>query len=351
MTNNTLQLTKQEQEELGEKHLEMLREKGVEIETIEKPTIDIFTISIHDTSTFTKVFETIKKFNNEVKIEVTPDYLRVMLLDPATVAMVQFKISEPIISYDKDLVQQEPYVFYVNVNTLLSAVVLGGEKPTNKLHIEKDALVCESLHTDVDKCLVTSIALLDLEVENRKFLELDKPMACFDIDTGLFANAIYEADKKCVSQSVNLHFHEDTMVLIYQTSDHKDLYSKYYVPTIAVHKSAEDMLDELKSEDLEFSPPSYLLNTYSAEYLKKVFMKKYGFPALFGRCTLSMCDQHPLFLHGEVDGLVLDYVLAPRIHSDEDNPACVVVEGYDIAGDIRLLKKKSEENVDEGDEV
>ncbi len=229
----------------------------------------------------------ISELVNEVTFNVKKDYIEVIAMDPANVAMVVFKLmSSAFVDYQV----AEDTVLSVNLDQMKQ--ILKRCKPSDSLTLELDE---NKLYIKLkgESNRVFHISLLDIEEQKQKVPDLKFPVTVQTL-TYLFNDAI--EDMGVVSDAV----------LFTAEPDKLTVHSSGNLSSAKVDfASDEDTKIELDGEKIK--------SKYSIEYLKKIV--KGG--SLSNAVTLQFGNDYPLRSEYKVlDKLSLVTILAPRVAND-----------------------------------
>lgn len=219
---------------------------------------------------------------NEAKFKIVPEYIEMVALDPANVAMVIFKMfSSAFIEYSIE----EPLEIGINLNNLKS--ILRRAKPNDMLSIEVEENKLQI--TLKGKATRTfSIPLIDMEGQENKIPDLQFT-AKVSTNSDILNEAIEDID--VVSEGVT--FIADNKKLIIQGEG--DL-SKVKV--------------EIKDdENTKIESTEVLKAKYSVEYFKKMIAAG----KISDKVLLQFARDYPIKLEYKViDKIMLGFILAPR---------------------------------------
>ncbi len=222
----------------------------------------------------------------ETKFRVGKDFIEIVAMDPANVAMVIFRMpSNSFAEYDVS----EDTVLSMNLQDFKQVLkraklndVLTLEKADNKLKVILKEKNTRTFY----------LPLLDLEDKPLKIPELSAK-ASVSL-TGVLLNEAVE-DMDIVSESVTLTLNSKSFII----SATGDL------------KNADVVIN--KDENVKISADEEHKSKYSIEYLKKMIQGN----KLVSTATLKFSNDYPLTLeYAEKDKLSLTFILAPRVDND-----------------------------------
>jgi proliferating cell nuclear antigen PCNA len=222
----------------------------------------------------------------ETRIRVMKDYIELVSMDPANVAMVIFKMpSSCFAEYEV----KEDTVIAINLNNLKQ--VLRRVKPSDVLTIEKAENKLKI--TMKDKNTRTFyLPLIDLEERQQKIPQLTSK-AYVEFSSSILNDAIEDMD--IVGESVIFLIQKD----------------KFTVSATGDLTKAEVVINPDK--DVKIVTETDQKSKYSIEYLKKMMQGS----KLAGKAVLKLSNDYPLTLeYKETDKLSLTFILAPRVDND-----------------------------------
>jgi len=229
----------------------------------------------------------INELVNEVNLKITKDYIELIAMDPANVAMVIFKLlSSAFSEYDVD----EEKILGINLNSFTQ--LLKRVKPSDILTMELDEdrnrLNVILKGTSVRKF---DLALLDIEHREQKI-----PNLTFDANVKtnnlLFNEAIEDMD--VISDSLSLQIADGSL----------------FVKGEGSLSSGKVEITPDQETEIEGSEAK---SKYSVEYLKKMIKGS----KLANEVYLHFGNDYPLKMEYRlVDRLSLVFILAPRVSTD-----------------------------------
>ncbi len=227
----------------------------------------------------------ISELVSETRIYVNKDYLEVIAMDPANVAMVLFKMPSTVFAE----YEVEESVLSINLNNLKQ--ILRRVKNTDVLTLEVKENKLKL--TMKDKSIRTfNLPLLDLEDKKQK-----EPSLEFKSEIKMKSQDFNEAieDVDIVAESVVLGTEAET----FKVSATGDL------------TNAEVSIN--KDEDTFIKSQGDHKSKYSIEYLKKMIQGS----KLANDVNIKFSTDYPLKLeYIEKDRLSLSFILAPRVDND-----------------------------------
>lgn len=236
-----------------------------------------------DSKLLTDSIAIISELVNEARIKITKDYLEIISMDPANVAMTIFKLlSSSFVEYEVKEVKN----ICINLESLKQ--ILKRAKPADTLTIDLDEEKNKLNVTITGESTKTfSLSLIELEEKEQKVPDLKFPVT-ININTLLLDEAI--EDMNIISESVAF-IAEKNKLILKSTSNINSA-------NVEIHLSEELKLD------------AALQSKYSLEYLKK--MVKAG--KLTDKVSVYFDKDYPLKLvYAVQDKLSLSFILAPRI--------------------------------------
>jgi len=229
----------------------------------------------------------ISELVNEVTFNVKKDYIEVIAMDPASVAMIVFKLlSSAFVDYQVE----EETTFSVNLDNLKQ--ILKRAKPSDSISLE---VIENKLYIRLkgDSTRVFHLTLLELEEQKQKVPDL-KFAATIQTSTNLFNEAI--EDMGVVSDAVMFNVEPEKFTV------HSSGNLSSAKVDFAVNDETKVKLDGEKVQ-----------SKYSIEYLRKI--AKGG--SLGNSVVLQFGNDYPLRTEFKVlDKLSLVTILAPRVAND-----------------------------------
>jgi len=223
----------------------------------------------------------------ETKFRITQEFIEIIAMDPANVAMVIFKMPRNTF---KEYEVKEDTTIAINLNNLKQ--VLRRTKPSDKLTLEKTENKLKI--TMKEKTTRTFyLPLIDLEERQQRV-----PQLTTKAQIELLSTTLNEAieDMDIVGESV-----------IFQTID-KD---SFVVSATGDLNRAEVVIKP--DEQVKIESDGNQKSKYSIEYLKKMMQGS----KLATKATIKFSNDYPLILeYVEKDKLSLQFILAPRVDND-----------------------------------
>lgn len=228
----------------------------------------------------------ISELVNEASFKITPDYLELIAMDPANVAMVVFKLfSSAFTEYD---VPKEVDLA-INLNNLKQ--ILRRAKPNDTLTLELGKEEKLKIQLKGTSTRTFSLPLIDIEEKEKKVPQLEFPVS-IEVSSTLIEEAIEDVD--IVAESVSF------------IAEPKKL-------TIAAEGDLSDAKIEILHGDdakIKMTGSDKIKSKYSIEYLKT--MIKAG--KLADTATIQFNSDYPLKItFKEIDKFLLNFILAPRV--------------------------------------
>ena len=231
-------------------------------------------------------FAIISDLVTETRIQITEDYLEVIAMDPANVAMVIFKM--PKIVFAEYQIDEEE-ILAINLNNFKQ--ILRRVKPSDVLTLEK--LENKLKIVMKDKSTKTFyLPLLELEDRKQKVPNLEFK-SIVELPSSALSEAIDDVD--VVSESVALSI-QDNKFKVFASGD---------LTKAEVEMPADDEVLIKTNENHK--------SKYSTEYLKKMMAGT----KISSRVTVKFSNDYPLSLEFlEQDKVSLGFILAPRVDDD-----------------------------------
>jgi len=222
----------------------------------------------------------------ETKFRVGKNFVEIVAMDPANVAMVIFKM--PSNSFAEYVVKEET-VLAMNLANFKQ--VLKRAKPNDVLTLEKTdnklKIILKEKNTRT-----FYLPLIDLEDKPQKIPQL-QAKATVTLPSSVLNEAIEDMD--IVSESVTFNADKKTFIV----SASGDL------------KNADVVIE--KDDSVIINTEDVQKSKYSIEYLKKMIQGG----KLVSKSTLKFSKDYPLTLeYIEQDKLSLSFILAPRVDND-----------------------------------
>ncbi|MCD4666640.1 proliferating cell nuclear antigen (pcna) [archaeon] len=230
----------------------------------------------------------ISELVTEVTIKIDTDKLEIIAMDPATVAMVVFKLlSSSFIDYEIDKPQQ----ISLNLDNLKQ--ILRRAKPSDTLILEVlDSKLKIDLKSDTSRSFELSLINLDEEEQKVPNLTFNTRI---ELPTTLFDEAVEDMD--VVAEAVSFSA---------ETSKFEIAATGNLSSAKVSFKSDDDV--KIETQDQKIS------SKYSLEYLKKIIKGS----KLSNKVIIQFGEDYPLRIDYIVmDKLSLSTILAPRAKTNE----------------------------------
>lgn len=222
----------------------------------------------------------------ETKFRVKKDFIEIIAMDPANVAMVVFKMPSNCFA---EYVVSDDTAIAMNLGSLKQ--VLRRAKPSDVLTLEKTDNKLKIILKDKNT-RTFYLPLIDLEDKPQKVPELNAK-AIVSIPSSVLNDAIEDMD--IVSESVTFKVEKSSLV----------------VSAVGDLKNADVVIE--KGDGVSITSEGTQKSKYSIEYLKKMIQGS----KLVDTATLKFSDDYPLTLEFfERDKLSLMFILAPRVDND-----------------------------------
>jgi len=216
-------------------------------------------------------------------MKVNKDGISLTAVDPASVAMIYFKIPSDLFS-EFSLEKEEE----LGVNLTSLKAVLRRCKPGASLSMEKqDNILKITIRDRIKRDF--SLALIDVESEKK-----DLPHWEFNSVVKLNSEAFVEVIEDCAVVS-------DACTFIAEPN-------KFVVEAHGLNSARA----EFSSDEAEIHSGNSVAR-FSLEYLSK-FIKG---AKVSSKSTLSFSDNHPMRLDFHTGAIILSFVLAPRVEQDD----------------------------------
>jgi proliferating cell nuclear antigen len=246
----------------------------------------VMKLTLADSKYFKESVSIISDLVVEVNLKITPDWIEMIAMDPANVAMVVFKLmGTTFTEYDV----KEPLTIGVNLNNLKQVLKRAKANDQITLEVEANKLKITFKGTTTR---TFQLPLLPAEESEKKEPDL-KFKVTIRTDSSILNDAIEDAD--IVAESVS--FVADSEQLLVQASGDNN-------------KLNID-IDPAKGTELEVAEKSKA--KYSIEYLKKMITGS----KISGKVKIQFSKDYPLRLeYVEKDAVQLVFILAPRVDND-----------------------------------
>ena len=230
----------------------------------------------------------ISELVTEGRFKITTDAIELVAMDPANVAMVIFKLfSSAFTEYDV----KEQLEIAINLNDLKQILRRAKLNDTLTLEMDENKLKVQLRGTSIR---TFSLPIIELEEKEQKIPSLNFPVS-ITTTAEILNDAIEDAD--IVAESVSFIAEQDKLMV----QGEGDL-SKAHIEIKAGEetKIASEKEDKVKAK-------------YSIEYLKKMISGS----KIANNVTIKFDKDYPLKLEfKEVDRVLLNFILAPRVEND-----------------------------------
>jgi proliferating cell nuclear antigen len=224
----------------------------------------------------------------EAKFRITSDYLELVAMDPANVAMVIFRLlSSSFAEYNVES-ETEIGLNLVNFKQILKRV---GPNDSLTLEVQDTKL---NVKIEGSATRTFSIPLLDMEERNQKVPELNFPVKV-STDASLLTSTIEDAD--IVAESVAFSVMDKKFIVAAEGDLSK---ANIEIPSDDLTVISSESDDSVKAK-------------YSIEYLKKMISGS----KVSSKVDIMFNTDYPLKLEYKVvDKMLLAFILAPRVEND-----------------------------------
>jgi proliferating cell nuclear antigen len=228
----------------------------------------------------------ISELVSETRLRVMKDYIELVAMDPANVAMVIFRMpSSGFAEYEV----KEDTVLAMNLGSLKQ--ILRRVKPSDVLTLEKADNKLKVIMKD-KSTKTFYLPLIDLEERQQKIPNLTAK-ATVEFPSSVLTETIEDMD--IVGESVTFLIQKD----------------KLTVSAAGDMTKGEVVINSDK--DVKITTETDQKSKYSIEYLKKMMLGS----KLAGKAVLKLSNDYPLTLeYKETDKLSLTFILAPRVDND-----------------------------------
>ena len=243
-------------------------------------------LTLADAKYFKESMSIISDLVVEVNLKITPDWIEMLAMDPANVAMVIFKLmGSTFTEYDV----KEPVTIGVNLNNLKQVIKRAKSNDQITLEIDANKLKVTFKGTTTR---TFHLPLLPPEESDKKEPDL-KFKATIQTDSSILSDAIEDAD--IVAESVVF------------TADN----GEFSVQATGDNNKVTIDIDPAKGTEIEVTEKARA--KYSIEYLKKMIAGG----KLASKVKLQFAKDYPLRLeYVEKDSVQLVFILAPRVDND-----------------------------------
>ncbi len=228
----------------------------------------------------------ISELVNETRIKVNKDGLELVAMDPANVAMVNFRLlSSAFAEYQVD----SDVDIAINLNNFKQ--ILRRAKPNDVLQLEvaEDRLVVQLKANSVR---TFSLPIIDIEEKEQKVPSLEFPIKV-EMTSDNLNQAVEDVD--IIADAVS--FIADSAML--------SLKAEGDLNTASIDIKAGD--------DITIEAQTAVKSKYSVEYLKKMIQGS----KLADKVTVQFNKDYPLKLsYTEIDKVLLEFILAPRVENE-----------------------------------
>jgi len=226
----------------------------------------------------------ISELVTEVRIKINKEGINLTAIDPANVAMIYFKI--PASLFSEFEIEKEEEILGVNLNNLKA--VLRRCKPGAALVLQKqENMLNLGIKDRVKRDF--SLALIEIDAE-----EKDLPSWEFNSVVHINSDTFVEVIEDCAIVS-------DACTFIAEPN-------KFVVEAQGLNSARA----EFNSDEAEIHSGNSTAR-FSLEYLSK-FIKG---AKISNKATLSFSDNHPMRLDFHTGGVILSFVLAPRVEQED----------------------------------
>ncbi|HIH49567.1 TPA: proliferating cell nuclear antigen (pcna) [Candidatus Woesearchaeota archaeon] len=225
---------------------------------------------------------------NEARFKVTPDAVELIAMDPASVAMVVFKLlSSAFIEYNV----KQPETLCINLSNLKQ--ILRRAKPNDMVTLELDDNKLK-IQLKSNNIRTFHLPLIDMEEKEQRIPELSFPVKVHT-DSKVLIEAIEDVD--IIGESVVFSVEPGK----FSISAEGDL-SKANIEM----KASDQVKIEAKTEEK-------IRAKYSIEYLKKMI----GGAKIADEVNIQFNKDYPLRLdYNTMNRVSLTFILAPRVEND-----------------------------------
>jgi proliferating cell nuclear antigen len=231
----------------------------------------------------------ISELVNEGTFKIKPDAVELVAMDPANVAMVNFKLlSSSFTEYDV----KEETKLSINLGNLKQ--ILRRAKPNDMLSMELDSDNKLKIQLKGSSTRTFSLPIIELEEKEQKVPSLNFPLT-INTTTDVLNDAIEDVD--IVAESVSF------------IAEPK----KFTVQAEGDLSKAHIEINEGEQTKITTEGSDVIKSKYSIEYLKKMVAGG----KITNNVTIQFNKDYPLRLEfKEVDRVLLSFILAPRVEND-----------------------------------
>ncbi len=225
---------------------------------------------------------------NEARFHITPNAVELVAMDPASVAMVVFKLlSSTFVEYEL----KDPVDIGINLSNFKQVLRRAKPSDTVTMELKNNQLVLTFKGTSVR---TFSLPLIDLVEKEQRVPDLVFPLNI--VTTSSILNEAIE-DVDIVADSVSLQAEHGKFTINAEGDLTK---AKIEITASDDTKIAVDSTSAIKAK-------------YSIEYLKKMIAGS----KLSDNVTISFNKDYPLKMEYKVvDKVLLSFILAPRVEND-----------------------------------
>ncbi len=232
----------------------------------------------------------ISEFVNEVTLKIDSDKIEVTAIDPANVAMIDFKLlSSAFAEYEIEA----PTSLSVNLERFKA--ILKRAKPSDSISISLDeARNRLKINLIGENKRDFTLALLNIEESEQRIPSLTFPVQIMT-QTFRFDEAIEDMD--VIAESVALVAEQDKFMVKSESNVHD--------AKVEIRQSEETTISS--------ETDGKVISKYSIEYLKKMIKGS----KLAENVVIKFGEDYPLKIEYKVmDKLLLGFILAPRVNND-----------------------------------
>lgn len=241
-------------------------------------------LKLENPKIFVDLISIISELVTEVRLKVNQEGMSLNAIDPATVAMVYFKIPAELFSQFQ---LEKNEILGLNLENLKA--VLRRCKPGSSLILSKEDNLLKLIIQDRIQRDFT-LSLLEIESD-------EKEMPIWEF------KSVIKLDSEAFSEVV-----EDCLVV----SDACTFLAEPTKFTVEAHGPLNSAKIEFKGDEAEIYSDTSKAR-FSLEYLNK-FIKG---AKISSRTTISFSDNHPLRIDFPTGNIILSFVLAPRIEQED----------------------------------
>ena len=231
-----------------------------------------------------KAIEIVSELVTEVRIKLSDFGLSITAMDPANVAMISFKI--PKSAFSEFEAGEE--VLGVNLDDLKKILKRAGTKSTLILEKTQDS---NKLEINIQDRIKRNFTLMLIEIDSE---DKEMPQLEFAASVELKSEDLIESieDASVVADACSFQVSENNFII--------------------ESKGMNSARSEFSGDEAQIEAEN-CKSRYSLEYLEK-FMKA---AKITDKTRIKFANDHPLKLEFRTEHLVLDFILAPRIETEE----------------------------------